>query len=524
MRILLFFVLIFTSKLVFSQNIFEINNIKDVKVTFAYPDWDKKLDSLKKLGNEYRLFGKVTIDGIIYDSCGIRYKGNSSYNSVRNLETPKLPFNIKINEVKKGQKLPGGYETLKLSNVFRDPSFLREALSYEIFRKYMPASKANYVRLFVNEKLIGFYNSVEPVDDILLKKYFGSDKGVLVKCDPDWHSEEIKKCPLNDKASLSYLGEDPTCYLQFYEMKSNEKVGEFVKLIKILNKEPQNLENSLNIDQCLWMHALNNSMVNLDSYLGKLSHNYYMYRDTFGVWNPIIWDLNLCFGGFRLDGVEQFPLSNEKMQQLSPMAHSQDAAYPLLSQLLKNDTYKKIYLAHYKTIMNENFNNGTYFFRAKEIHNMIDFYVKNDPNKLYTYEAFKQNIEASSDAGKSKIIGVNELMTKRVEFLKTHPLLSKPSPKLENIKHTKLNDYVAVNCKIGDCKKVFLYYRSKANAPFKMMEMKDDGFQNDAAAFDGNLGLKLPAKDILQYYLVGINDQAAVLSPERASFEFYEVK
>jgi CotH kinase protein len=522
MRKPLTLLLLLLSFSIFSQSLFDVKQVREVRVTFAAKDWDKKLDSLKKLGNDFRLIGKVTIDGIAYDSCGIRYKGNSSYNSVRNLETPKLPFNIKANEVKKKQKFIGGYETLKLSNVFRDPSFIREVLSYEIVRKYMPASQANFVRLYVNEKLIGFYNSVEPVEDVLLQTAFGSDKGVLVKCDPDWSATD-KKCPPNDKASLTYFSDDAKCYLQYYEMKSKEKVDKIVKFAKILNKEPQNLEKTLNIDQVLWMHALNNTMVNLDSYLGKLSHNYYMYQDTFGIWQPIIWDLNLSFGGFRLDGIEPIPLSNEKMQQLSPFAHHQDAAYPLISQLLKNDTYRKIYVAHLKTILKENFDNDWYLTRAKELQKQIDFYVKNDDKKLYSYEAFLQNIEQSSEAGKVKIIGIKELMSARTAFLKTHQAIAKPAPILEKVAHAKKDSLLSITCKATDSPKVYLYYREKKNAPFVVLEMKDDGTQDDTAANDGIFGLKMPLNQNLEYYIVAVGEQAATLSPERASKEFYKI-
>jgi hypothetical protein len=38
-----------------------------------------------------------------------------------------------------------GYGTLKLANVYNDPSFVREVLSYEIARKYMPASQVEDV-------------------------------------------------------------------------------------------------------------------------------------------------------------------------------------------------------------------------------------------------------------------------------------------------------------------------------------------------------------------------------------------
>ena len=212
------------------------------------------------------------------------------------------------------------------------------------------------------------------------------------------------------------------------------------------------------------------------------------------------------------------------MQTLSPFAHSQDAAYPLLSQLMKNETYKKIYLAHLRTVLNENFANQAYMKRAKELQTLIDSYVKNDNNKLYSYEAFKQNIDLSSDAGKSKIVGLGELMTKRSDFLKQHPVLSKPAPKIEDVKHTKIDGKISIVCKPSLVQKVYLYYREKANALFKMLEMKDDGTQNDGAATDGIYGLQMPQKGVFQYYIVAIGESSAALSPERASFEFYEVK
>lgn len=524
MRILLTTTLYLMTLTLFAQNnIFDVNQIKEIRLFFKESDWDKKLDSLKKLGNDYRLVGTMRLDGIQYDSVAVRYKGNSSFNAVRQQESSKLPFNIKVNEFKKKQKLPGNYETLKLSNVFRDPSFLREALAYEIARKYMPASHANYVRLYVNDKMIGFYNSVEPVEEAFLEKHFGSDKGILVKCDPDWHNEELPKCPQSDKASLSYLGEDPNCYLTYYEMKSNNKIGKLVDFIRILNKEPQKLEGLLNIDQVLWMHAFNNTLVNLDSYLGKLSHNYYLYKDTFGVWQPILWDLNLCFGGFRLDGIEQNPLSNEKLQGLSLLAHSQDADFPLISQLLKNDVYRKLYLAHVRTILNENFVSNSFYARAKELQNQIDFYVKDDANKLYNYESFKLNLESSAEAGKSKIIGINELMKKRTEILNVHPLLTKSAPIIKENRHIVNGEMLQVNCKLENAQKVLCYYRNQKNAPFKSIELKDDGYQGDGAALDGHFGIMIPKKDCSQYYFLAINNEAVTTMPARASFEYIEV-
>jgi hypothetical protein len=57
-----------------------------------------------------------------------------------------------------------GFTKLKLSNVIHDPTFVREVLAYEIARKYMPASLANYANLYINDTLIGLYTNVEAVD------------------------------------------------------------------------------------------------------------------------------------------------------------------------------------------------------------------------------------------------------------------------------------------------------------------------------------------------------------------------
>ena len=164
----------------FAQDIYDVRSVKDVKIQFEYDDWKGQLNAFKEAGNDERLLGKVTVNGKLYNDVGVRYKGNSSYFNVRNQGSSKLPFNIKINFKNKEQTLPGGYTSLKLSNVFRDPSFLREVLAYEIAGKYMPSPRANYVRLYVNGELLGLYNNTESVDEKFLVENFGDDKGALI--------------------------------------------------------------------------------------------------------------------------------------------------------------------------------------------------------------------------------------------------------------------------------------------------------------------------------------------------------
>lgn len=507
------------------QDIYDINTIQEIKISFKEPNWNVILDSLKQLGNDERLVGEVTVNGTKYEDAGIRYKGNSSYYNVRKSGANKLPFNIKVNFKNKKQKLPGGFTTLKLSNIFRDPSFLREVLAYEIARNYMPAPRANFAKIYVNDAYLGLYNCTESVDDKFLENYFGNSQGTLVKCDPNWNAKEMGNCPKGDKASLMFLGEDSLCYTGLYELKSDSGWGDIVYLSKVLNKEPAKLESIMNIDLVLWMLAFNNVLVNLDSYTGRLCHNYYLYRDTFGIFHPVIWDMNLCFGGFRYTGLGS-PLSNEKMQTLSPFIHykQKNPKRPLITNLLSNPLYRKIYVAHVKTILQEQFINGTYLERAKEIQTLIDSHVAADENKLYPYENFQQNLTVSSKAGKSNIIGIEELMGKRSEYLSNHPLLKKEGPKIAKVEHLDYGSSVAINAEVEATEKVWLFYRNRKEGVFTRIEMFDDSGHNDQMEADGIWGATLENKKDLQYYIVAEGSKTATISPARASMEFYELQ
>ena len=129
-----------------SQDFYDINTINTIEITFAESNWDYLLDQLYGEGDEERLIGTIAINGEVFDSVGVRYKGNSSYtaNQVKN------PLNIKLDHIIDDQSIEG-YGTIKLANAFKDPSFIREVLSYEIARKYFPASLSNFANVYIND-------------------------------------------------------------------------------------------------------------------------------------------------------------------------------------------------------------------------------------------------------------------------------------------------------------------------------------------------------------------------------------
>jgi hypothetical protein len=513
---------------VFSQKLYDLGHIPEIRITFDDKNWAQTLDSLKMAGTKERVAAMVEIDGKKYPGVGVRYKGNSSYKNPRSKGQLKLPFNLKADFTEKDQRFPGGFETLKLSNIFQDPSFLREVLSYEIARKYMPASRCNFAKVFVNGEYMGLYNNTEPVDEAFLEAAYGARKNTFFKCDPEW--EEVKDletdCPEGDKASLMYMGDDPRCYKGWYEQesKNDDDWQALIQFTKILNQHPEKIDSILNVDMTLWMHAFNNVLVNLDSYTGRLSHNYYLYKTPDGLFTPIVWDMNISFGGFRYDGEKQGVLTDEDMQTYSLFAHykNKNPKRPLIVNLLANPLWRKIYVGHCRTIVLDNFANGEYLKLAEKIRSIIGEEVKNDPNKLYSYADFQKNLTKSVDIGYSTSIGIEELMKARTEYLLKHPLFNGKNPVVEKPDAKIAGTKISITTRVKNAEKVYLFFRYGKNEPFTMREMTGSGAA--AGSTGSSWSLTLDKWKDLQYYIVAEGDRLAVCSPERASYEFYEVK
>ncbi|MEM7038558.1 MAG: CotH kinase family protein, partial [Bacteroidota bacterium] len=236
---------------------YDLGSIREIRIYFEEANWDHILDSLYVDGEEERLEGVVEIDGTRLEGVGIRYKGFSSVSVNRR----KNPFNIKLDYTDPDQHYQQ-INKLKLSNVIQDPSFVREVLSYEIGRKYMPASRANFANVYINDTLWGLYTNVEAVNKDFLDLHYDSRRNAFFKCNPE-------ALDLNgENANLSNSpGTDVAQYHPLYELKSDDGWDRLYHLIDTLNNVPDSLHRVLNVDQTLWMHAFNYALINFDSYV-----------------------------------------------------------------------------------------------------------------------------------------------------------------------------------------------------------------------------------------------------------------
>jgi len=340
--LLFFLISLFICQTAYSQadsqlDLYAINQVKEIRLTFKQSNWQTQLDSLRKNGDGL-LVGQAKVDGSTYNNVGVRYRGSRSFK----VGAKRNPLFIKLNFIDKKQNHQG-YKKIKLSSSLRDPSMVREVLGYEIARKYMVAPKANYAKVYINKEYYGLYTNIEAIDDEFLEKHFGSDEGTFLKCAPDFDSHSPDGCMPNVFGALAYE-EDVSCYIHNYELESKDGWDDLIALTDALNNRPEQLSTILDIDQTLWMLAYNNVLVNLSSYSGRRSQNYYLYKNDKGQFVPIIWDLNLAFGSYK-NAMVGSDLNLKQLQELNPLLHMDNKYKPLINKLLTNDTYKKTYLS-----------------------------------------------------------------------------------------------------------------------------------------------------------------------------------
>ncbi len=505
------------------SDFYAVDSVQEIRIYFDDPNWDETLGNLYVADEGGRLLGDVSVNGTLFSDAGIRYKGFSSYSSTR----VKNPFNISLDYTHSDQEYEG-FNKIKLSNVIQDPSFVREVLSYEIARKYLPSSRSNYANVYVNDTLIGLYTNVEAVNKDFLGDHYGSRNTTFFKCNPESLDLNGENSNLSDSPGSSISD-----YMPLYVLKSDEEEGwyDLLNFIDSLNGSPSTIGNQLNVDRTLWMHAFNYSVINFDSYIGY-AQNYYLVKDVAGKFNPVLWDMNMSFGSYRLSDAsvnwDGFTINEAKT--IDPLQHINSVSVqprPLIRNLLSDATQQRMYLAHMRTIIEENFSNNDYLNRALAMQSVIQNHVLADTNKFYSDADFTNNL-TSTVSDLVDYPGITELMDDRATFLLSQTGFS-GAPTISNLAtlpiSTTAGDDIWITAEVIDAGlNVFLAYRFSDSESFRIVSMYDDGGHSDGGAGDNIYGAEiLDIANIVQYYIYAENDSAGRFSPERAAYEFHEI-
>ncbi|MFN4254155.1 MAG: CotH kinase family protein [Saprospiraceae bacterium] len=273
------------------QGFYDLDKIQDIRIYFSQPDWDYRMDTAKAGADGYLLADSVVVNGAAFKNCGVKYKGNSSYDAARAKNPPHIELDYQEDTDYQG------FTDIKLGNCWSDNSSVREPLTYAILRQYMDAPRGNFARVSINGAFYGLMNNAESIGKAFLRDRFASAGNAFVKCNPLSIGSGLGNGP-----NLGYLGPNVADYASKYELKSDTGWAELIGLCDTLDNHFEHFAAIADVDRFLWMLAFNNATVNLDSYTGAFRQNYYLYRADNGHWMPVVWDLNMCIGGFAVAG------------------------------------------------------------------------------------------------------------------------------------------------------------------------------------------------------------------------------
>ena len=324
-------------------------------------------------------------DGRTWTHVGMRFKGNFSLMMATIMGSGKISFRLNFDRFEAQQPDIAnqrfyGFKELTFSSNFGDDSQIREALANELFRdRGIPAPRVAFYRVSVDtgngREYWGLYTMVEdPADGAMLRSQFGGATGNLYK---------------PDGPGADWTRFDPAGF----EKKTNRTKPDFTDVseaIAALHADGPsaqwraNLEKRLDVDHFLRWLAVNQVVDNWDAY-GRFAHNYYLYGDPARggrlVWIP--WDNNFSFGAMPFGLSAAAPPAPTAGRQGGAMpgfgfGSSDDVLYqkagpawPLISRLLADDTYRARYKAHLANALGGLYEPEALGQRVRSWHKMI---------------------------------------------------------------------------------------------------------------------------------------------------------
>ena len=116
--------------------LFDEDSLRVIELEFQDPNYNSYLINSWYYNPGERIPATLTVNGSIYDSVGVRYKGNSTFCLPNDNSNPKVPYNIDMNYFIEDQQFLA-YNKLKLANAWMDPTFVKQIVSSNIYRRYL---------------------------------------------------------------------------------------------------------------------------------------------------------------------------------------------------------------------------------------------------------------------------------------------------------------------------------------------------------------------------------------------------
>jgi hypothetical protein len=272
---------------------YAMTNAVEIRITMPATEWDLlRLEEPQGGRCNYRLDpgierytrreATVTISGSVtpvastFSRVSIKKKSHcGSFHTVR--PSFKLDFGEFISTNKDAVEALIGTSHLTLNNSLEDASFVRQPLSYHLFRMAgLPSSRCNFCRVFVNGNLIGVYVNVEPIKQRFIENNFGGNvNGNLYEFE---FSDDFKPPTPSDPTAISRIDvEKPS---RFTDRK------DLLVAATELQKGVSGLSNVIDVDHYIRFAAMEFLLKHNDSYTANLGNNTYVYNDVQAVADP----------------------------------------------------------------------------------------------------------------------------------------------------------------------------------------------------------------------------------------------
>lgn len=379
------------------EALFDPDTVMTVDIQVEESAWETMLENATA---ETYIQCDIVVNGTTYYGVGIRPKGNTSLSQVASdATTDRFSFKIQMDEYVKNQTLLG-LDKFVLNNCISDATYLKEYLSYDML-SYIGVTTPLYcyASVTVNGEPWGLYLAVEALEESFLIRNYGSDYGSLYKPESmGGRGGGFMQEVLEGETQISGSGGSDLVYTDdsltsYADILNNDVLGgttsdynRLIQAIKGLN-QGEDLSDYLDVDGALRYFAANTVLVNLDSYVSSLKHNYYLYEKD-GVLTILPWDYNLSFAGFQTGSASaavNFPMD-------TPVSGVSLSERPLLARLLEEESYLAQYHAYIQEIVTGWMSTAEEKIDALDA--LIGEYVKNDATAFYTYEEYQTGLTA----------------------------------------------------------------------------------------------------------------------------------
>ncbi|MGI6090891.1 MAG: CotH kinase family protein [Saccharofermentanales bacterium] len=367
----------------YASRLFDTSIVHEIDLELKEADWHSILGDPR--AKKY-VPAEVLIDGERISNVGLRVKGSNSLNQILKYGSKRFSLKIEFDHYEKGQSYHG-LDKLSLNSSFQDNAYLKDVMTFDMMASMgVPAPLTSYAFIRINGEDWGLFVAIEEIEDAFVLRNYGTNHGELYK--PSYRRLDDD----NSDIGLIYTGDEFWRYDNIFResvFKANDADKKrLIKALQILS-EGQDLERAVDIEAVLRYFVVQTFVVNLDSYLGRTGHNYFLYEKD-GRISMLPWDYNLAFATYALGMTDPIDDSTLFVNYPidTPAPFEVMVRRPLFFVLMQDRDNIIRYHQLYDEFLVEYLESGYFEDKVDTIAELISPYVECDPTKFASHDRF----------------------------------------------------------------------------------------------------------------------------------------